>query len=57
MLSLFRLPGHELTIPSDKNKSFLNGKASDISFFVSGKTPKFEANQFSASLSQESNKK
>ena len=52
-LSLFRLPGHELATPISTRDAFLKGNAQDISFSVSGKTPQFEAHQFTASLRQE----
>lgn len=52
-LSLFRLPGHELITPLSTREAFLKGNARDISFSVSGKTPQFEAHQFTASLRQE----
>lgn len=52
-LSLFRLPGHELATPTSTRDAFLKGKAEDISFSVSGKTPQFQAHQFTASLRQE----
>jgi len=50
MLSLFRLPGHDLKTSIPLSKAFLTGKAEDILFTVSGKTPKFEAHQFNASF-------
>lgn len=52
-LSMFRLPGHELVTPMSTRGAFLKGNANDISFSVSGKTPQFEAHQFTASLRQE----
>lgn len=52
-LSLFRLPGHELTTPTNTSQAFLKGQAEDISFSVSGKTPHFEARHFNASLKTE----
>lgn len=52
-LSLFRLPGHQLQTPESTREAFLKGNAADISFSVSGKTPQFEAHQFTASLRQE----
>ena len=53
MLSLFRIPGHELTTTIPASKAFLKGKAEDIEFTVSGKTPRFEAHQFNASFTPE----
>lgn len=53
-LSLFRLPGH--TLPTqllDAKKAFLKGIASNVSFSVSGKTPQFQAKQFTASINKE----
>lgn len=48
-LSLYRLPGHLLPTESiDREKAFLHGKAHDVSFFFSGKTPQFQARQFQA---------
>lgn len=53
-LSLYRLPGHLLPNESiDKEKAFLHGKAHDVSFFFSGKTPQFQARQFQAMMVKE----
>ncbi len=52
MLSLFRKDGHELPLEmgSSIKNAFMKGVAKDVSFSVSGKSPKFQAKQFQASL-------
>lgn len=55
-LSLFKLPGHTLLMPTNTKQAFLKGTAEDISFTVSGKNPQFQAHNFSASLKQEDSK-
>lgn len=53
-LSLFRLPGHLLpTQFLDAKKAFLKGIASNVSFSIAGKTPQFQAKQFTASINRE----
>lgn len=53
-LSLFRLPGHSLPKKNiDQKEAFLRGKAHDISFLFSGKTPQFQAKQFQATVVKE----
>lgn len=53
-LSLFRLAGHHLPKePVNKKEAILQGIAHDISFYFSGKTPHFQANQFEATMVKE----
>ena len=52
-LSLFKLPGHTLVMPTNRKGAFLRGTAEDVSFAVSGKSPQFQAHNFTASLKQE----
>ncbi len=49
-LSLFRLQGHELPQETPCTKPFLKGRAEDVSFAVSGKSPQFKATHFKAEL-------
>lgn len=49
-LSLYRLPGHDLPVQWEDKSPFLKGTADSVSFAVSGKTPQFQATQFTASL-------
>ncbi|HEY5259527.1 MAG TPA: hypothetical protein VIJ46_02685, partial [Rhabdochlamydiaceae bacterium] len=51
-LSLYRLPGHSLPLKTIHSTAFLKGIAKDVSFSISGKTPKFQATDFKASLNQ-----
>jgi hypothetical protein len=51
-LSLYRLPGHTLPLKTIHSTAFLKGIAQDVSFSISGKTPKFQATDFKASLNQ-----
>lgn len=51
LLSLFKLPGHELPLePLDTDKPFLSGIAKDISVIFNGKTPQFQAENFEATV-------
>jgi hypothetical protein len=49
-LSLFRLRGTDLPYITDPSKAFLRGVAQDVSFSVVGKTTRFQAGRFKASL-------
>lgn len=49
-LSFFRLPGHDLAVRVNPEEAFLRGIASNVSFSVSGKSPKFQAERFQALL-------
>lgn len=49
-LSLFRVPGHALSLHFDPKAAFLRGIAQDVSFSVSGKTTQFQAERFRATL-------
>lgn len=51
-LSLYRLPGKELPISKPKTSPFLHGLAEDVSFAMTDKTPKFQAENFKASLQE-----
>ena len=51
-LSLYRLPSHTLPLKTIASAAFLKGIAKDVSFSISGKTPKFQATDFKASLNQ-----
>ncbi len=52
-LSLFRLPGSELSTDLPSQKAFLRGIAKDVTLTVSGKTPQFNARDFKATLREE----
>lgn len=53
-LSLFRLSGHQLPTGSvSQEEAILRGVAHDISFYFSGKTPHFQAEQFEARMVKE----
>ncbi len=56
-LSLFRLGGHELPNETLTTRPFLKGRAEDVSFSVSGKTPQFNAKHFKAELNTLEEKK
>ncbi len=49
-LSLFRLPGHTLTL-QHQTSPFVKGIAQDVSFSVSGKESQFQAKNFKANFS------
>lgn len=51
-ISLFRLPGHVLSLEQDPSSAFVRGIAQDVSFAVSGKSPQFQAKNFKASFSK-----
>lgn len=54
LLSLFKLPGHELPLePLESDEPFLSGIAKDISVIFSGKTPQFQAENFEATVVKE----
>ncbi|MBI3236188.1 MAG: hypothetical protein HYZ48_00525 [Chlamydiales bacterium] len=57
VLSLYHIQGKELPQNFHPYTPFLNGLAEDISFAISGKTPKFEAHNFKALLNEKSEKK
>ncbi len=51
--SLFRIPGFNLSFPTNSSGAFLKGIAKDASFSVSGKTSQLQAQQFKATLNNE----
>lgn len=53
-LSLFRLAGHNLpSKPVKESDAILRGVAEGISFYFGGKTPKFQAREFQATMVKE----
>lgn len=49
-LSLYRLPGKDLPLSLQSTSPFLKGIAQDVSFSMADKVPKFQAENFKASL-------